>query len=208
LPSFSPRKKFFSPRTKKSFNVVLVLPRSLQALVDVLLSESSSRLPAVSRQSLATSASSYLAVAVAPCRFRGNSPIEPRASHEVIHRFIHRFHPLRYFCILHSIVAPLVLKRGITFPIHRPSVSKVHRQIHSIESPSHPSSHPPVNPRRLSPTSPQRGDSLSDSCFILGPTTSWSSSPLHRVFSSHSSNHPISQSSLSLSLPYKSSKGG
>jgi hypothetical protein len=47
------------------------------------------------------------------------------------------------------------------------------------------------------PSSPQKGDSLSDPCFILGPTASSSSSPLHRVFSSHSSNHSIGQSSLS-----------
>jgi hypothetical protein len=84
------------------------------------LVESSSRPPAVSRESPATSAFCLLAitVAVAPCSFRGNSPIEPRASHEVIHRFFHRFHPLRYSCILQY--------------------------------------------RRLSPTSPQKGDSFSD----------------------------------------------
>jgi hypothetical protein len=52
-----------------------------------------------------------------------------------MHRFVHRFHPLRYSCILHSIVVcPLqVLKRGIAFPIHRPSVSK-------SSTPSSPSS--------------------------------------------------------------------
>jgi hypothetical protein len=63
----------------------------------------------VSRQSPATSA-------LPPRRrplFRGNSFIEPRASYEVIHRFSHRFHPLRYSCILqYRRLSPASPKKG------------------------------------------------------------------------------------------------
>jgi hypothetical protein len=90
-----------------------------------------------------------------------------------------------------------VLKRGIAFLIHRPSASTVHRQILSIESPSHPSIQPSVNPRHCrSLTSPQKGDSFSDPCFILGPTASPSSSlslqriNFRKLFSNHHSVNP------------------
>jgi hypothetical protein len=145
----------------------------------------------VSRQSPATLAfvSSPLPPAISGVIYPSN--LEPS-----IHRFFHRFHPVRYVCILHSIIAcPLqVLKGGKAFLIHRLR-SKVPPQNLSIESPSCPSHHlsiqPSVNPRRYhSLTSPQKGDSLPDPCFILGPTAS-SSSSLHQVFSSHFSNYPI-----------------
>jgi hypothetical protein len=36
--------------------------------------------------------------------FIGNSSIEPGAVYQVINCFIDRFHPVCYFCVLHSIV--------------------------------------------------------------------------------------------------------
>jgi hypothetical protein len=175
---------------KKSTNVVLVLPRSLQVLLDVLLVESSS----VSRQSIATSA--FRLFAVVPC-FRCNSSIELRVVqvNPSIHPSIG--YPVRCFCILPGIV-----------------VSRS-----SIESPSHPSSHPWVIHRRtlllqslsivvspslrLSGTSPQRG--------IASPihAPSWSSSLVTFASSSsnsssHSSSHPSVNRRLSLTV--KSSK--
>jgi hypothetical protein len=87
------------------------------------------------------------------------SSIEPRASHEVIHRFNHRFHPLRYFCILQY--------------------------------------------RRLSPTSPKKGDSLSDpSSFGLQSSTH----PYPRSIETSSYSRIIYRSILSLAN--KSSKTG
>jgi hypothetical protein len=134
--------------------------------LDVLLVESSSRLPAVSLQSLATSAWSLSLSLPAVSGVIHPSNLEPS-----IHQSFHRFHPLRYSCVLHSIiVCPLqVLKRGIAFLIYRPSVSNVWlhpRQIRSIESPSHTSSHLSVD-RLPCHQVLKEGDSLrlSDSCI-------------------------------------------
>jgi hypothetical protein len=97
------------------------------------------------------------------------------------------------------VVCPLqVLKRGIAFPIHRPSVSKV--QLHPLHRvPKSLSSHPSVNPRHYrSLTSPQKRESLSDPCFILGPTAS--SSSVSSKFPQVILESSLGQSSLSLSL--------
>jgi hypothetical protein len=155
---------------QKSFNIVLVLPRFLQALVDVLLVESSSRPPTVSRQSPATSAfvTSPSTLAVSGVKFRS---IEPRPSHEVIHRFGHRFHPLRYFCILqYRHLSPTSPKKGdslsdpSSFGLQRSSPSTlsspqvIQRIIPSVKSSLSPS---PL------PSSPKKGDShrLSNPCI-------------------------------------------
>jgi hypothetical protein len=119
-------------------------------------------------------------LAVDPCRFRGKISLYRTSSLPSIDSFIGF---ILYVTSAPSsiVVCPLqVLKRGIAFPIHRPSVSNVRlHPLHRVfEFPKSLSSHPSVNPRRYrSLTSPQRGDSLSDPCFILGPTASSSSSP-------------------------------
>jgi hypothetical protein len=179
-PSFRRKKKFHLTRKSQSLlseSNSLILASS----VDVLLVESSSRLPAVSRQSLATSASSYLAVAVAPYRFRGNfvsSNLEPPMKSS-IDSFI-GFILYVTLCILHSIVvSPTSPQKGDSLSDPSPSLLKfAPNPLHPLHRvPKSFSSHPSVNPRRCrSLTSPQKGDSLSNPCFILGPTTSSSSS--------------------------------
>jgi hypothetical protein len=117
---FLPSEKF-SPRTKKSLNVVLVLPRSLQSSPGCSLSWGSSRPSAVSRQSLTTLASSLW-------------PSPPAVSRVIschqtssLHPSIHSIGFILYVTSASSSIVvcpPQVLKRGIAFLIHRPSVSK------------------------------------------------------------------------------------
>ena len=90
----------------------------------------------MSRQSLATAASVTLPSTPA---ISGVIPsIELRSLSKSIHRFLHRFHhrTLRLHPPVSSSV-PYVLKRGIAFPIHRPSVSKSSPTSNLASSPKH-----------------------------------------------------------------------
>jgi hypothetical protein len=161
---------------------------------------------AVSRQSLATSAFITSPSPSPPAVSGVISSIELEVHLEVIHRFFHRFHPIRYF--LHPPQYRRLpyksSKGGIAFPIHRLR-SKSSPQILSIESPSHSRAIHRLIIIAVAPLQVLKRGIVSPihvSSLVLHPRRH----PLHRVFSSHFSSHP-SVNPQCRRLPYKSSKG-